>query len=58
MRKLKSQSTKRPRSRRKALLSDRLIDSNDPLHSSIENLLSGVSPRERVDQLDKLFPRK
>jgi hypothetical protein len=55
---LKSQSNKRSRSGRKALLSDRLIDPNNPLHSAIENLLSGLSPKERVDRLDKLFPRK
>jgi|Wag4MinimDraft_6_1082665.scaffolds.fasta_scaffold114909_2 uncharacterized Zn finger protein len=55
---LKGQSNKRSRSRRKALLSNRLIDPNDPLHSAIENLLSGLSPKERVDRLDKLFRRK
>jgi uncharacterized Zn finger protein len=55
---LKSQSNKRSRRSRKALLSDRLIDPNNPLHGAIENLLSGLSPKERVDRLDKLFRRK
>ncbi len=38
--------------------SDRLLDPNDPLHSAIEDMLAGLSPKERVKRLDQLFPIK
>jgi|688.fasta_scaffold107335_5 hypothetical protein len=38
--------------------SDRLLDPNDPLHSAIEDMLAGLSSKERVKRLDELFPIK
>ncbi len=34
----------------------RLLDQNDPLHDSIEALVAGLSPVERVSKLGSLFP--
>ena len=38
--------------------SDRLLDPNDPVHSAIEHILARLSPKERVERLDQLFPIK
>jgi hypothetical protein len=38
--------------------SDRFLDPNDPLHSEIEDMLAGLSPKERVERLGELFPIK
>ena len=36
----------------------RVLDPNDPLHSAIESVVAGLSPKERVARLDQLFPLK
>jgi len=36
----------------------RALDPNDPLHTSIDNLVSGLAPEEKVKLLDEVFPLK
>jgi len=36
----------------------RVLDPNDPLHTSIDGFVSGLTPEEKVKLLDKVFPLK
>jgi len=36
----------------------RALDPNDSLHASIDGLVSGLTPEEKVKFLDKVFPLK